>query len=87
MAEKPLGIAKADKKEEFAEINALTNPTIKKYYLEKFAQSCDSAAVHLKAAALPGQKLSLIHITNYGRVIKKKVKGCKDYEPRSGREK
>ena len=23
---------------------------------------------------------------NYGRVIKKKVKGCKDYEPRSGRE-
>ena len=24
---------------------------------------------------------------NYGRVIKKKVKGCKDYEPRSGREK
>lgn len=60
MAEKQLGIAKADKKEEFAEINALTNPTIKKYYLEKFAQSCDSAAVHLKAAALPGQKYHVI---------------------------
>lgn len=25
--------------------------------------------------------------SNYGRVIKKKVKGCKDYEPRPGREK
>ena len=60
MAEKQLGIAKADKKEEFAEIMALENPTIKKYYLNKFAQSCDSAAVHLQAAALPGQKYHVI---------------------------
>ena len=60
MAKKQLDIAKADKTEEFAEINALTNPTLKKYYLEKFAQGCDSAAVHLKAAALPGQKYHVI---------------------------
>lgn len=60
MAEKQLGIAKANKEEEFAEIMALTNPTIKKYYLNKFAQSCDSAAVHMKAAALPGQKYHVI---------------------------
>lgn len=60
MAKKQLDIAKADKVEEFAEINALTNPTLKKYYLEKFAQGCDSAAVHLKAAALPGQKYHVI---------------------------
>lgn len=60
MAEKQLGIAKANKEEEFAEIMALTNPTIKKYYLNKFAQSCDSAAVYMKAAALPGQKYHVI---------------------------
>ena len=60
MAEKQLGIAKANKEEEFAEIMALTNPTIKKYYLNKFAQSCYSAAVHMKAAALPGQKYHVI---------------------------
>lgn len=56
MAEKQLGIAKADKQAEYEAIMALTNPTVKKYYLDKFASSCDSAAVHLKAAALPGQK-------------------------------
>ena len=60
MAEKQLGIAKADKQEEFAEIMSLTNPTVKKYYLNKFAESCDSAAVHMQAAALPGQKYHVI---------------------------
>lgn len=60
MAKKQLGIAKADKQEEFDKIMELTNPTIKKYYLNKFAQSCDSAAVHMQAAALPGQKYHVI---------------------------
>lgn len=60
LAKKQLEIAKASKAEEFAEIKALTNPTVKKYYLQKFAQSCDSAAVHLKAAALPGQKYQVL---------------------------
>lgn len=60
MAEKQLGIAKADKESEFAEIMSLNNPTVKKYYLNKFAQSCDSAAVHMQAAALPGQKYHVI---------------------------
>ena len=45
---------KANKEAEYEEIMSLTNPTIKKYYLEKFASSCDAAAVDLKAAALPG---------------------------------
>lgn len=39
---------------------SLQNPTIKKHLLEKFADSCDSAAVHLKAAALPGQRYHVI---------------------------
>lgn len=60
MAKKQLGIAKADKQAEFDEICSLTNPTVKKHLLEKFADTCDSAAVHLKAAALPGQKYHVI---------------------------
>lgn len=60
MAKKQLNLAKADKLAEFDEICALENPTVKKYYLEKFAENCDSAATHLKAAALPGQKYHVI---------------------------
>lgn len=60
MAKKQLDIAKADKQAEFDEIMSLTNPTVKKYYLNKFAQSCDSAAVDMQAAALPGQKYHVI---------------------------
>lgn len=56
LAEKQLNIAKANKLAEYEEICSLTNPTVKKYYLKDFADSCDSAAVHLQAAALPGQK-------------------------------
>ena len=60
MAQKQLNLAKADKLAEFDEICSLTNPTVKKHLLEKFADSCDAAAVHLKAAALPGQKYHVI---------------------------
>lgn len=60
MVKKQLDLAKADKVSEFEDICALNNPTVKKYYLEKFADECDSAAVHLKAAALPGQKYHVI---------------------------
>lgn len=60
LAKKQLNLAKADKVAEFDEICSLTNPTVKKHLLQKFADSCDSAAVHLKAAALPGQKYHVI---------------------------
>ena len=60
LAKKQLDLAKADKEAEFAEIMSLTNPTVKRHYLEKFASSCDGAAVDLKAAALPGQKYHVI---------------------------
>jgi biotin operon repressor len=43
------------KEKEYNEIMALTNPTVKKFLLAKFADSCDSESVHLKAAALPRQ--------------------------------
>lgn len=60
MAKKQLNLAKVDKLAEYDTICSLTNPTLKKHYLEKFAESCDSAAVHLQAAALPGQKYHVI---------------------------
>ena len=55
-----LNAAKKSKEEEFNEIMSLNNPVIKKYYLEKFAKSCDKAAEDLKGAALPGQKYHVI---------------------------
>ena len=60
MAEKQLNLAIADKTAEYDEICSLTNPTIKKHLLNKFADECDSTAVHLKAAALPGQRYHVI---------------------------
>lgn len=49
-----------DKEEEFIDIQKLTNPEVKKYMLEQFADDCDSSAVHLKAAALPRQSSKVI---------------------------
>lgn len=60
MAQKQLDLAKSDKLAEFDDICTLTNPTVKRHLLEKFADNCDSAAVDLKAAALPGQKYHVI---------------------------
>ena len=60
MAQRQLDLAKADKESEFDTICSLENPTIKKHYLQKFADECDSAAEHLQAAALPGQKYHVI---------------------------
>ena len=60
LAKRQLDIAKDQKKAEFDEICELTNPTVKKQLLMDFADGCDSAAVHLKAAALPRQKYHVI---------------------------
>lgn len=55
-----LDLTYADAADEFAEICALTNPTVKKKLLMDFANECDSAVVHLKAAALPRQSTQVI---------------------------
>ena len=60
LIKKQIGLAQASKDEEFAEIKALTNPVVKKTLLKSFADDCDSAAVHLHAAALPRQKYQVI---------------------------
>ncbi len=60
LIQKQLGLAAADRVAEFDEICSLTNPTVKKALLKSFADDCDAAAVHLKAAALPRQKYQVI---------------------------
>ena len=60
MVKRQLNLATADKKAEYDEICSLTNPTVKKALLKSFADDCDSAAVHLKAAALPRQRYQVI---------------------------
>ena len=60
LAQRQLQLAAADKKAEFDEIMGLTNPTVKKALLKSFSDDCDSAAVHLHAAALPRQKYQVI---------------------------
>ena len=49
-----------ERKAEFDEINSLTNPTVRRKLLMEFADECDSAAIHLKAAALPRQETRVI---------------------------
>ena len=60
LARKQLDIAAGEKRAEFDDIKSLTNAVIKKELLRDFADECDSAAVHLKAAALPRQRTHVI---------------------------
>ena len=55
-----LDITYDNKLNEYENIMAITNPTIRQKYLESFADDCDASAVHLKAAALPGQRNALL---------------------------
>jgi biotin operon repressor len=57
---KQLKLSEAEKQAEYDEIMSLTNPNIKKSLLTSFADDCDSSAVHLDAASLPGQKYKVI---------------------------
>lgn len=60
LARSQLNMTYERRQSDFDEINSLTNPTIKKKLLEKFAEGSDSASVHLKAAALPRQNWHVI---------------------------
>lgn len=57
---KQLNLSIAEKRDELNEIMSLSNPTLRREFLIDFAQEADKAAVHLKAAALPGQKYKVI---------------------------
>jgi hypothetical protein len=60
LARQQLGVTYERRKKEFEEISSLTNPTVRQELLMKFADSTDSAAVHLKAAALPKQSTKVL---------------------------
>ena len=55
VAKQQLDVRYTEMNKEFKEIQTITNPTLRKQMLEDFADTCDSAAVHLKAAAFPRQ--------------------------------
>lgn len=60
LAKDQLSLSKRIRKDEFDEIMSVTNPTVKRHLLEAYAEECDSAAVHLKAAAMPRQASHVI---------------------------
>lgn len=60
LAKAQLDLTRSNKKAELDEIMSITNPTVKKQMLLKYADDADASAVHLKAAALPRQKTHVI---------------------------
>lgn len=64
LAEQQLQLKRDALKSDYEEIMALTNPSVKKKLLKSFADSADSSAVHLEAAALPRQRTQVILPSN-----------------------
>lgn len=60
LAKQQLNMTMERRLSEYDEISSLTNLTVRKRLLEDFANTTDSASVHLKAAALPGQRWHVI---------------------------
>lgn len=60
LIDKQLKLSYAEKESEYQEIASLSNPTLKKEMLAKFAEECDGAQEHMKAAALPRQSTKVI---------------------------
>lgn len=67
LSKQPISLAKRqldksydEKMQEYEEIMSLTNPEVKRYLLNSFADDCDASAVHLKAAGMPRQASHVI---------------------------
>jgi hypothetical protein len=60
LAKTQLDMTYERRENDFNSINELTNSTVRKKLLTDFAGATDSAAVHLKAAALPGQAVKVL---------------------------
>jgi len=60
LAEQQLNLTYERRRKEFDEISALTNSTVRKELLLRFADQTDAASVHLKAANLPRQATKVI---------------------------
>ena len=55
-----LDLTYADYNSQYDEITKIPNPTVRKKMLLEFAGECDSATIHLQAAALPRQQTRVI---------------------------
>lgn len=60
LAREQLGLALERKQNELKTIRDVDNPSVRKKLLQTYSDAADSSAVHLKAAALPGQESSVI---------------------------
>lgn len=60
LLKKQIDLTYADSVSQYDEICSMNNPTVKKKMLLDFADECEAAAVHLKAAALPRQSNRVI---------------------------
>lgn len=60
LAKSQLDLEIKAKMDEFDRILKVDNPTVKKQLLKSYSDDCDSASVHMKAAALPRQKYHVI---------------------------
>lgn len=60
LAKQQLDMTFERRRQEFDDIMTLTNPAVRKKLLDSYADGVDSAAVHLKAAALPRQRSNVI---------------------------
>ncbi|MET0786319.1 MAG: helix-turn-helix domain-containing protein [Paenisporosarcina sp.] len=60
LAKSQLDMTYERRQNDYENITNLTNPTVRKKLLLDFAGGTDSAAIHLKAAAMPGQAVKVI---------------------------
>ena len=60
LAKRQLALAYDRMRMEYDEIMSLTNPVVKRKLLQQFADECDSAAVHMRGAAMPRQRSQVI---------------------------
>lgn len=60
LAKSQLDMTYEAKRQDLEDIMRLTNPVVRRKLLESYADGVDSAAVHLKAAALPRQRTQVI---------------------------
>lgn len=60
LAKEQLSKVRESKQKQYDDIMKLTNPSLRKKLLISLADDCDSASVHLKAKALPGQSSQVI---------------------------
>lgn len=60
LAQQQLDVYYERKANDLEEIMAMNNPVIKRMMLDQFADSADSASVHMKAAGFPGQSTHVL---------------------------